>query len=223
MKHALKTGLFLVLLSPLLLFALDREPIDSEDVQKEEEVVEQTEQISFNYIYDQYPKVYLPTSAHTIASVSAYGDIVELEDGSLWSISAYDGRRAMQWPIDEIISITQNTRWFSSCYYRIINRYTGASIETNLSQGPFTGGILTYYVTEFDFSRGIVTLANPTQSTYWEIHPSDLFKFQNWDFTQPIPVLLGDNNEYTGHPDYKWECILINVKQSRKYIRAHQF
>lgn len=220
MKHTLKTGLFFALFSPLLVFAQAREPIDTDE--QNGEIVVQTEQQS-NYTQDQYPGIYMPISAHGLVSISAYEDTLELEDGSLWQVSTYDGRKAKRWYVDDVLSITQNTRWFSSYYYRITNRHTGASIEANLTQGPFINGRLTYYVTEFDTTRGIVTLSTPERSTRWEIHPSDVPAFQMWDFTQPIPVILGDNNDYTGYGDYKWECLLINVKQSKKYIRAHQF
>jgi hypothetical protein len=225
MKCSLRTLALISLFSPFVLFATDREQIDTDVTQEEVATLEEGREIQMNYIYDQYPAIHLPTSAHLLLSISAYGDTLELEDGSLWNVSTYDGRKAMLWRIDEALSITQNTRWFSSYYYRIVNRNTGASIEANLSPqgGPFTNGPNTYYVTEFDFNRGLVTLASPKQITHWEIHPSDISYFRDWDFTQPIPVILGDNNDYNGDTSYRWECILINVKTSKKYIRAHQF
>jgi hypothetical protein len=224
MNIALKKLTFLSLLSPLMIFAAERELIDVDGGQEEIVItIPQGEEVRANFIYDQYPAVHLPTSAHTIVSISAYGDEIEIENGSLWKVSSYDGRKAMQWRTDEAISIVQNTRWFSSYYYRLVNRKTGASIEANLSQGPYTNGPYTYYVTEFDFAQGIMTLSNPNQVTHWEVHPSDIAEFRGWDFNQPIPVILGDNNDYDGSPHYKWECILMNVKKSKRYIRAHQF
>jgi len=224
MKITLKTLTLFTFLSPLMLFASDREPIDVDGGQEEIVVtIPETEEVQANYIYDQYPAVHLPASAHTLVSISAYGNEIEIENGSLWKISSYDGRKVMQWRTDEAISITQNTRWFSSYYYRLVNRKTGASIEANLAQGPYTNGPYTYYITEFDFTLGVMTLANPNQVTNWEVHPSDLSEFRTWDFSQPIPVILGDNNDYNGDPSYKWECILINVKKSKKPIRAHQY
>ena len=62
--------------------------------------------------------------------------MLELEDESVWVVSAYDKYKLRNWHASDRFILTQNNRWFSSYQYRLINRSAGSSIEVNLFLGP---------------------------------------------------------------------------------------
>jgi hypothetical protein len=130
----------------------------------------------------------------------------------------------MEWLDQNIpVSIMQNTSWFSTYYFRIVNRLTGNSIVTNIFQGPWKGGEQTHYVIEYDIHHGTVKLSTPAEATRWEIHPSDLHKFKEWHFADSIPVIIGQNADYDASWNPHWESLLINVKKHKSFVRAHQY
>jgi hypothetical protein len=57
---------------------------------------------------------------HWIASVSSGGEIVKLEDGSIWEISAIDHIDTMLWLVTEEVTI---------CSGRLVNTDTGDAID----------------------------------------------------------------------------------------------
>ncbi len=168
------------------------------------------------YIFDDYPPIYYPTAVHNLIGVSALGDSIELEDGSVWKISRYEGHRALTWHSNDPLTITQNHRWFSSYNYRIINQNTGACLEANLFLGPLEHGHRTLYITGIDRSSGDLILANGAgETTQWELSSGDLDLFQNWALHDAI--IIGQNSGW----DSNSEAILINVNVNH-CVRARQ-
>lgn len=164
------------------------------------------------FIFDRYPRIEYPNT-HWLTAVSAYGDQVELEDGSVWKINTYDGYKALNWRSNDPLSITQNSRWFSSYTYKIVNKNTGSSIEANLFLGPIKDGEYTKYIYTIDQNVGELVL---TDSTHWEVSSSDSYIFRDWAPNDAI--ILGTNTGW----DSKCEAILINVTMNN-FVRAKQF
>lgn len=180
-------------------------------------------------IIDRYKGFYLPCGVHIISEISALGNEIRFEDGSVWRVSPHDCEKVMQWltagidpNIPVYVSVMQNTSWFSDCDFRLVNRNTGSSIVANLFQGPWQGGEKTLYVEEIDFDRGIVKLSSGNEITRWEICPSDLYKLREWDFNDFLPVILGHNAKYNSCWNPYWESLLINVRKTKSFVQAHQ-
>src|SRR3990167_5540896 len=53
------------------------------------------------YIFNSYPSYYLPVVAHQLIGISALGDSVELEDGSVWKINRYDAPSALSFRLND--------------------------------------------------------------------------------------------------------------------------
>ncbi len=177
-----------------------------------EKYVHQEEQKN-GFIFDRYPTIYYSDAYHWLIAVSALGDQVELEDGSVWKINVYDGYKALNWRSDDPLAITQNSRWFSKYAYKIVNKTTGSSLEANLFLGPIKNGEYTKYIYTIDQIRGEVML---TDSTRWEISSGDSYVFRDWAPNDAI--ILGSNTGW----DSSCEAILINVTMNN-YVRAKQF
>lgn len=171
---------------------------------------------SCGYIFDEYPPLYFSASMHCLIGVSALGDSVELEDGSVWKISRYDGYKALNWRSNDPLTITQNHRWFSSYSYRIVNQNNGACLEANLFLGPHEHGQYTLYITGIDRTSGELVVTNGSgESIRWEISSSDFTIFQNWALHDAI--IIGQNSGW----DYESEALLINVNMNNS-ARAKQ-
>jgi|GEM_PF-867789 len=231
----IKSLVLIALLSPLFLLANENEhimpgegklrtkekasspPLTEENTDTSLSNDRQRNESSLAYIFDNYPTSYYPPSIHWISRVSAFGNSLELEDGSTWKVSAYDQYKANNWRIEDPLVITQNHRWFSSYTYRIINKSSGASIEAELYFGPIKHGTYTLYVISIDPSRNIIEAINgKNEVTHWEICPRDWYAFDQWELNDAI--IVGHNSGW----ESSYECILINVNMDN-FVRAKQF
>lgn len=204
---------FLTLFSPLFLLAGTK---DNQRIERHKNVSLINDRCSA-YIFDSYPPVYYPSSIHWLSSISAFGDSVELEDGSVWKVSYYDQYKANHWRSRDPLIVTQNHRWFSKYAYRIINKTTGASIETNLHFGPIKNGELSLYITSIDPIQQNIQLTNGREEiSHWEICSKDGEEFARWEPYHS--VIVGYNSGWDSH----YECILINVTVNN-FVRAKQF
>jgi len=168
------------------------------------------------YIFDDYPPLYFPASMHTLSGVSALGDSVELEDGSVWKICRYDGYKALNWRANDPLVITQNHAWFSGYEYRIVNQVSGACLEANLFLGPLEHGQNTLYITGIDRTAGELIVSNGHgESLCWDISSNDFSIFQNWALHDAI--IIGQNSRW----DSNCEGLLINVNMNNA-ARARQ-
>jgi hypothetical protein len=168
------------------------------------------------YLFDAYPPLYYPASTHCLIGVSALGDSVELEDGSVWKICRYDGYKALSWRSNDPLTITQNHQWFSSYDYRIVNQNTGETLEAKLFLGPLSFGPHTLYITGIDHVSGDLIVTNGSgESIDWEISVSDIGLFQNWALGDA--VIVGQNSGW----DSNSEALLINVNMNNS-VRARQ-
>lgn len=150
---------------------------------------------------------------HYVNSTSCYGEQVELEDGSVWQISCCDRYKVYDWHHRDPVTVTQNTSWFSSYAYRLINQFTGSSVEANLYLGPVINGLYTHYINYIDYGYGSIML---TDGSRWYISSRDLSIFRYWALDDT--VIIGTNSGWDGSCD----AILINVTMNN-FVRAYQY
>jgi hypothetical protein len=211
----MKSLALLILLLPALLLADGHEEIGVRKpiIAQPTETGEKEQEAHCGFIFDRYPQVYFASNVHSLVAISALGDSVEIEDGSTWKVSAYDGYKALNWRTTDPIMITQNNRWFSTYAYRIVNRNSGTSIEANLFLGPIKNGQYSRYIQEIDLSRGILKL---NDNTHWEIASNDQAIFREWMANDSM--IIGYNSGW----DSSCEGLLINVTMNNS-ARARQF
>lgn len=141
---------------------------------------------------------------HNPVAVSVWGDSVELEDGSIWSIYSADRYKTYDWMTGDIIIILQNTDFFSSFQYKLVNVNTGAVCKTNLSLGPIYNGYYTHWIVALDYLHNEVYLED---GSVWHISGWDTSIMDKW-----LPndtVIIGINDDWFtqgSNPN-----ILINV------------
>lgn len=152
-------------------------------------------------------------SNHWLNTVSAYGDTIEIEDGSWWKIASGDSHTTQYWRPGDILIVTPNRGWFSSYYYCITNKNNGSSVRANLNVGPLAFGPNTHWINSVDQVTGHVFLDN---GTCWCISNKDAYIFRNWAPNDTI--IVGLNDSWFSSYDH----ILINVNMNT-YVRAKQY
>ncbi len=215
MKRAyLKSFFILTLTLPMLNFANEGDAQEHLPVATRETIAPHQEQeASAQFFNNHYPPVYFSPGMHCLTAVSAFGDSVEIEDGSVWKISPHDAPKVSSWGSQDPIITTQNHRWFSKYQYKLINQSTGSTLEANLYLGPIKDGSYTRYVIAVDSSRHELILNDQTR---WRISSYDLLSFQEWMLHDA--VIIGHNSGW----DSECQGLLINVNMNQ-CIRAEQF
>lgn len=160
-----------------------------------------------------YPPFYFPSYCHWITALSAIGDSLEIEDGSIWKIDPSNTSDARYWKSVDPLFLTQNRSWFSSYQYRLMNAQTGESIGVNLFLGPVLSSEYLHLIDAIDWTRRAVTL---NDGSCWEICPRDLDLFSEWVLDDCI--FIGLNSGW----DSFYDSILINSNMNQ-HVRARQF
>ena len=171
------------------------------------------------FIFDRYPPVYYSNSHHWLVAVTVLDNdkyTLEFEDGSVWKINHYDGKKTLNWRANDPLTITQNNRWFASHAYRIINKSNGASVEADLFLGPIELGQYSRFIVGVDQSRREVFLSD---NTHWEVSYLDSSIFKDWAVNDYI--IIGTNSN-TSIWDSGSDAMLINVNMNNS-LRAKQF
>ena len=166
-----------------------------------------------SFTFDRLPPVYKTAAAHSLIQVAPFGKTIELEDGSVWSINSFDSYKTLRWRTNDPLIITQNSRWFASYDYKIVNQYTETAIEANLLLGPVRNGEYTRYILSLDPVRGEIVLNDATR---WEVSADDASTFLSW--IENDPIIVG----YNSGEDSSCNGILINVSMN-DFVRTKQF
>lgn len=210
---ALKIAKLLFLFLPLLIFS-ENAQVGMREVSDAIEI----ERAASGYVFDRYPPIYYSNSHHHLVLVTILdnGDYtLELEDGSVWKISMYDGKKACNWLVGNPLTITQNNRWFTRYDYRIVNT-DGSSVEANLFLGPVLLGKNSRFIVGIDPYKRELLLSD---NTHWEVSYLDKAIFEGWACNDYI--ILGTNSN-TSVWDSSSDAILINVRMNN-CARAKQF
>jgi hypothetical protein len=142
---------------------------------------------------------------HPIA-VSLLGETIELEDGSIWSVSSGDRHQTLDWMTGDIIVILPNHTWFSSYDYRLVNLNTGANIKVNLSLGPIYNGFYTHWIIAIDYKHGEICLED---GSVWDMSSWDSSIVSNWLPNDTIIIGINDGWFSGSNPN-----MLINVNMN---------
>lgn len=229
MRHAL---FFTALVVPLLLLAeeethveIGSRPVSEVAAPSEEALEEEAPLETAGFIFDNYPVVFYANSHsnHFVVAVTVLDNhkfTLELEDGSVWKISSYDGAKALNWRTNDPLTITQNNRWFAKHPYRIINQGNGTSVEASLYLGPVELGENSRFIVSIDHSRRKMLLSDSSHvaNTTWEISYLDDSIFRNWELKDYI--IIGTNSN-TSIWDSSSDALLINVNMNN-CLRAKQ-
>lgn len=153
-----------------------------------------------------YFRELFPFSDHSLFDINNTYDLVELEDGSRWSVDDRDCYLLTLWRPNDSLTLTRNHDWFGDCYYRLNNNLTGQSVRVNLVRSSLDSSPFTRYVIAVDvvhlqicLSDGSVwTVSTGNSSPDWGL----AIRWQIFD-----KVIIGRND---GYNESRRPNILIN-------------
>lgn len=187
---------------------------ETQDVAKEEEKEEGSENKATLTAASMKTGIFFtthPGAFYNPVVISAFGDTVELHDGSIWSIASGDSYKTLNWLVTDSVVITANHDWFSTYYFRMTNQETGVSVKCNIVLGPIYNGLHTHWIVAIDYLTKEIFLEDGTR---WSATAWDASTFNNWLPNDTIMIGINDGSRSSNFPN-----ILINVN-TLTYLRA---
>ena len=193
---------------------MEEKKVEEEDTEKKHECDQGCEvQLQTGIFNNEYPPVYFPYSCHSVTAISAFGDSIALEDGSVWTVHPVYQSEVMIWKGSDALLIYPNKAWLSSYKYTIVNQTLKTAIEVNMTLGPLMDGEYSLQIVAIDYIKGEIYL---NDNSRWKIYNSDKYLLNQW--IEGDYLLVGSNNS--------WFCSLNNIlinSNMYNHIRAQQF
>lgn len=149
-------------------------------------------------------------SYHYFLSIGPSGDVIEMDDQSVWSISSSDRQKSLDWLTSDILTIRPNHSWFSSYNYRIKNQSTGASVACNLSLNPILSNPHTHWITAIYGTRIVLE-----DGSIWSMSAWDDKIIRKWLVNDV--VIIGSNDGWfrSSNPNILINTTLLPVTHAR--------
>jgi hypothetical protein len=144
-----------------------------------------------------------PGAFHRVYNIGMFGDSIEFEDGSVWSVYYRDAHKTLNWLPSDLIIVTPNRSWFSSYGFRLTNQDTGISVEANLTLGPIYNAPFTHWIVGIDYYNNSIYLED---GTIWHMSYFDESTTKKWVVNDTVIIGIND-----GWLSYSNPNILINV------------
>ncbi len=138
---------------------------------------------------------------HWATACSFDGSIVEIEDGSQFSVSYFDSWKTIGWLSSDVLVITPNSSLFSLYDYEIHNLTTWEVVECDLFAGPYLYSPYRLWIAGIDYLMDEVLLCD---GTLWDISILDWNVLSSWYVGDSI--IIGVNDSFIN------PYILINVE-----------
>lgn len=167
-------------------------------------------------VYPVYQNHFLPIYQHSLYSTQTDGQMIELDDGSIWKINYYHKNTVQYWRTGDILEISQTYNSFGRDRFWISNKTQGSYVQAELSLGPIDTNPITNHLVYAD--RGIVSIMTVSglESRY-VVDSRDAHLLSTWQLDNAI--IVGVNNVTWISFFEKSDIILINVDQNN-YVRA---
>lgn len=134
-------------------------------------------------------------------AISGSGDVIQLHDGSKWSVHPYQRKTVLYWVQSDLIFIKPKSSCFSMYSYVLQNRTTKEVVEVNLIGSPLSS-TATRWVVNIDPYQRLIQL---NDNTIWQVDSND-YAFSKWHIGHQI--IIGVNNHWR---IAKFPHILINT------------
>lgn len=127
---------------------------------------------------------------HWLIAISSDYESITLEDQSVWSICFEDIHKVLGWHVEDTLYVTQNSKLFDECDYRLINLNTGEKIRCKLISEP-NGWLSPYakWIEKINYKKGQVLL---NDQSLFNISKFDRHSIKNW--TKKDYVVIGINS-----------------------------
>ncbi|MBN1915191.1 MAG: hypothetical protein JW769_04815 [Parachlamydiales bacterium] len=154
----------------------------------------------------------LPHEYHLLNGKDSTNGMIELEDGSIWSLK--DTHE--EWEMNDNLALCPNTNFFFDKEYqfKIYNLYKGNFAYANISFGPFIDNPDTYIIVDIDQSNNSLCFGNQNVVFRCKTDPTDNKRLKQW--IQDDTVIIGLEGPKNSS---QWKHILFNC-QTGTIIKA---
>lgn len=162
-------------------------------------------------------RVAWPYATHAVLSVGIYGEMVEIEDGSTFTVASGSRWTVQGWRAGDYVHLLPNHGYLfglihSSYAYCLYNESTGESVEVNLTLGPYQFAETSWWISAIDDYNGIVWLMD---GTVLKVDASDRYLIQQWEPNDHIIMGYNDGWHSGSYPN-----IILNVA-TVDHVRVH--
>lgn len=162
----------------------------------DEQVAQKSLEAKTNYVTTHEGALHRPVS------VSLFGDFVELEDGSIFTVRPEDRMYTLDWLITDTILILPGSTW-AYYDYELVNTNTGVVVQVDLTVGPIYNGIYTHWIVGIDYYNHRICLED---GSLWDVLFWDRGKVDSWLVGDTVLIGVNDGWFNGSRPN-----ILINV------------
>lgn len=147
--------------------------VESEKNENSEEISEEGKDVEFGAFYIVDDVTY--KAAHYVYATTPSGGFVEIDDGSIWSISSVDRYKTRYWENNDLIVVATNDAWFPRGRFKILNYTLGESAQVDIYDGP-KANLDFRYVYAIDYYNMIIWLDD---GTCWDVSGCER-QFDGW-------------------------------------------
>lgn len=168
--------------------------------------------------YSTYQNQFLPHHQHYLSAVQTDGQMIEIDDGSIWRVNRFHARRTAFWATNDVLEISPTYNRTGE-RFMITNKTRNSYVLAEITNGPLMDSPFTNEVTSI--MNGIVYLMSVSGiESRWAIDPRDTFKIAGWDLRQAVIIGKDASSWYSWYPNEN--AILINI-ENNDFIRARLF
>ena len=165
-----------------------------------------------------YQSGFLPFYQHFLSNLQSYGELLEIDDGSIWKINPYHRRHLSNWRPRDILEISATNTYHGERFY-ITNKTLNTYVLAELSLGPIVNNPCTNHIT-WIYQRELIITSVSGIETRWIIDLSDAHKLTFWQ--QDEAIIIGKHTRAWLNWQDTNEVILINVDKN-EFVKAKLF
>jgi hypothetical protein len=165
-----------------------------------------------------YHHSFLPFYQHTLSNLQSYGELLEIDDGSIWKINPYHKHYLSNWRACDILEISATNTVSGERFY-ITNKTLNTYVLAELSLGPIINNPYTNHIT-WTSQRELIITSVAGLETRWIVDLSDTSKLVFWKQHEAIIIGKHTPSWFNWHDTN--EVILINVDKN-EFIKAKLF
>lgn len=144
-------------------------------------------------------------------AISKKGDLIELDDGSVWEVRHRDRRSVKRWAPGDLIVI-ETGQFFSWSTYKLVNYSRHESVDVELSMNQGWGGRSSHWIVEVNPIQGYLRLED---GSIWRMSASELAQWRVND-----DVILGLSKDWFSD---QYTYVLINPRAKNRFIAIFEF
>lgn len=130
-----------------------------------------------------------PYAIHKPSHITLKGDLITLDDGSVWSVRYEHHYLVQNWLGSDPIVLVPNRKWFAYYRYKLMNTITEDKVEALMLVAPHYNGKNSHWIVAIDYLNRQICLED---GTIWQAGRSSSSILNGWEINQTVIVGYND-------------------------------